>query len=348
MKIFFIGGLPGGCKDGTGEMLAATMRRLGEAVVGLGHDVVVCSPYRGAIDREIVRGAALSQRKPAIEIHFPDTEEIGKAVRDLGEEFAVGLQPFRHAPGTDASESGATYAWLLSQLFALDAAHVVVAAGGNLSGSANMLLHLAEARGKPVLALGHLGGTAARYLERQRYAFRDALGELESWLHHPEPMNHVGEVLRLLADVGHTRAVGSDRSARFFLSYPRDRQAEADLAETIFRRRGLTLLRDDLTFDASGELQGEITSAIRSSDVFVALWSSGYACSPWCHDEMELALQLRKAGKMDIWLLQLDDTRVVPPGARGIVAHPGRSRDEFQANLIALIERRTRSASSGS
>jgi hypothetical protein len=341
MKLFFLGGVPEGCDEGAAETLAATMGRLGAAVVGLGHDVVVCSPYEGSIDREIVRGASSSQRKPAIEIHFPDNEEIGRAVRDLGEKFSVELQCFRHAPSTDTSQGGATYAWLLSQLFALDAAHVVVAAGGNLSGSANMLLHLAEARGKPVLALGHLGGAAARYLERQRYAFRDALGELEPWLHRPEPMDDVGEILERLADVGQTRAVRGDRGARFFLSYPRDRQAEADLAETIFRRRGLTLLRDDLTFDPSGELQGEITRAIRSSDVFVALWSSGYACSPWCHDEMELALQLRDAGKIDIWLLQLDDTRVVPRGARGIVAHPGRSRDEFQANLIGLIERRT-------
>ena len=103
MKVFFVGGLPEGGDEGAAQTLATTMRTLGEAVVGLGHDVVVCSPYSGSIDREIVRGAASSKRKPAIEIHFPDTEEIGKAVRGLGEEFAVELQPFRHAPGIDSS-----------------------------------------------------------------------------------------------------------------------------------------------------------------------------------------------------------------------------------------------------
>lgn len=341
MKLLFLGGLPEGHDESASGLLASTMGRLGEIVVDLGHDVVICSPYPGSIDREIVRGAASSRRQPTIEIHHPDTEEVGRAVRDLGDEFSIELKQFRHVASTDDSQGGTTYSWLLSQLFALDAAHVVVTAGGNLSGSANMLLHLAEARGKPVLSFGHLGGTAARFLERQRYAFRDGLGELEPWLHHPEPMDQVGLILERLVDMGQTRAVGGDRSARFFLSYPRDRQAEADLAETIFSRRGLTLLRDDLTFDPGGELKAEIVRAIRNSDVFVALWSSSYACSPWCHDEMELALKLRDLRTIDIWLIQLDDTRIVPRGARDIIAHPGRSRQGFQATLKGLLERRT-------
>jgi hypothetical protein len=341
MKLLFLGGLPEGHDEDATGLLASTMGKLGEIVVDQGHDVVICSPYPGSIDREIVRGAGSSQRKPIIEIHYPDIEEVGRAVRDLGDEFSIELKPVRHVASTDPSKESVTYAWLLSQLFALDVAHVVITAGGNLSGSANLLLHLAEARGKPVLSFGHLGGAAARYLERQRYALRDALGDLEAWLHSPEPMDQFGNVLERLMEVDRTRAVRGDRSARFFLSYPRDRQAEADLAETIFRRRGLALLRDDLTFDPSGELQAEIVRTIRSSDVFVALWSNSYACSPWCHDEMELALELRDLGKIEIWLMQLDDTRIVPRGARGIVAHSGRSRDEFQANLKGLIERRT-------
>jgi hypothetical protein len=108
MKRAFIGGLPGGSEEPAAEALPATMRTLGEVVADLGHDLVVCSPYIGSIDREIVRGASSSQRKLAIEIHFSDTEEIGEAVRDLKQEFAVDLQPFRHAPSTYASQRGAT------------------------------------------------------------------------------------------------------------------------------------------------------------------------------------------------------------------------------------------------
>lgn len=341
MKLLFLGGLPEGHDEGATGLLASTMGRLGEIVVDLGHDVVICSPYPGTIDREIVRGAASSQKKPTIEIHYPDLEGVGRAVHDLGDEFSIELNAVRHVASTDPSRESVTYAWLLSQLSALDAAHVVITAGGNLSGSANLLLHLAEARGKPVLPFGHLGGVAARYLERKRYALRDALGDIEPWLHRPEPMDQLGDVLERLMDTGRTLAMGGDRSPRFFLSYPRDRQAEADLAETIFRRRGLTLLRDDLTFDPSGEVQAEIVNTIRSSDVFVALWSNSYACSPWCHDEMELALELRGLGKIEIWLMRLDDTRIVPRGARGILTHCGRTREEFQASLLGLIERRT-------
>ena len=335
MKIFFVGGLHEGADrtdlPADAELMASSMRSLGAALAARGHDLVLCSPYPGSIDREIIEGAAASAISSRLEIHYPDTLENRSAVRNLSRDLDVNLQPFSHAASADDSEQGRRYAWLLSQLAALDSAHVVIAAGGNPSGSANMLLHLAEARRKPVLPFGHLGGAAARCLERQRYVLEDCLGDLKNWLQAPTPMARIDDVLHRLTSPLQAGMAPTAGEHSFFISYPRARAAEADLVETLLRRRGRTVLRDDHEFDPSGELQQEIENSIRNSQVFVALWSAEYACSPWCHDELSLALELRQGGKdLAIWLLQLDDTRIVPPGARKLISQPCCTRQEQQ------------------
>jgi len=346
MKLFFVGGLYAdgdrGSPTADTERMSSSMRELGAALAALGHDFVLCSPYVGSIDREIIQGVARSGHRPRIEMHFPETEENVSAVRQLSDNVGVGLQTFMHAASEDSGDQGKRYAWLLSQLSALDTAHVVIAAGGNPSGSANMLLHLAEARRKLVLPFGHLGGAAARCLERQRYVLEDSLGDQKAWLQAPSPMERVSEVLDRLTSPARSGTNSSVEQTTFFISYPRDRAADADLVETMLRRRGRTVFRDDQEFDANGELQQEIDGAIRRSHVFVALWSVEYACSPWCHDEMALALELRAAGNLDIWLLQLDGTRIVPPGARNLISQPCSSREKLQATMLKLLEARER------
>ena len=41
---------------------------------------------------------------------------------------------------------------------------------------------------------------------------------------------------------------------------------------------------------------------------------------------------------MAIWLLQLDDTRIVPPGARKLISQPCCTRQELQATLRKLLD----------
>ena len=342
MKLFFVGGsfVQSGSGEGPPDEdgLRSSMRELGAFLAGQGHDLVLCSPYEGSIDLEILKGAAASGARPRIEMHFPEMPDILEAVRQEAAVVNLDVHEFSHAAQPSGGEQGMRYAWLLSQLSALDSAHVVVAAAGNPAGSANMLLHLAEARRCPILPFGHLGGAAARALERQRYVLEDKLGDLRSWLLSPTPMDRVGEALdRLTAPALARRRTATD-SGRFFISYARPRVTEADLVETLLRRREHTVFRDDQAFDPSAELTQEIERAIRSSQVFVALWSADYACSPWCHDELALALELREEEKLSIWLLQLDDTRVVPPGARKLISQPCRTRDELRSTMLKLLE----------
>jgi hypothetical protein len=63
-------------------------------------------------------------------------------------------------------------------------------------------------------------------------------------------------------------------------------------------------------------VESSIEDAILRSDLFVALWSSSFGLSRFCNDELDMALQRNLAGEMQIWILNLDGTDVVPRAAR--------------------------------
>jgi hypothetical protein len=179
MKLFFVGGTyrPGHGSEPppTMEAMAASMQPLAAELASASHDLALCSPYEGSVDLEIMRGAAVCGVDPTIEIHYPNTAAIRAAVHARSSELGLRtLREFTHAPMEEEGEKAARYAWLLAQLGARETAHVVIAAGGYPSGSANMLLHLAAARRKLILPFGHLGGAAARSLDRHRYELDEA------------------------------------------------------------------------------------------------------------------------------------------------------------------------------
>jgi hypothetical protein len=92
--------------------------------------------------------------------------------------------------------------------------------------------------------------------------------------------------------------------------------------------------RDERDFGAGRSLPGEITESIHRANVFVAIWCREYACSPWCFDELELAI---KRGKT-LWLLCVDETRIAPPAARNLISYPARNREELERHILTLLE----------
>jgi TIR domain len=123
----------------------------------------------------------------------------------------------------------------------------------------------------------------------------------------------------------------------FFISYARARPEEADFVEAILRRRDCLVVRDEKDFGAGRPLPGEIVEHIHQASVFVALWCKEYACSPWCFDELDLALERRETGALTLWLLQIDDTRIVPPAARGLISYWLSTRDELEGRVLKLL-----------
>lgn len=346
MRVFIIGGVTTDRGDpersrSEREIFDRTCLEIGKSIARAGYTAVVCSPFEDSADYQILRGVAAAGGAP-VEVHFPNTGAIRERLdRVVGELSLSQVLRMPHHPPHDAAEPGALrYAWLLCQLEAQDRSHAVLAVGGRLDGAANMLLLLAEGRRKPVLPVSFLGGAAEQAFYRRRYELHDRLGSAVEAL---QDAGRLAELLplaeRLAGPGGETAATArADHQPVFFISYPRARPAEADQVEAVLRRRNLQVYRDESELGAGHEIPARIREAIFSADVFIALWCREYACSPWCADELELALERRAANKLQLWIFSVDDTRIVPRGARDLLNYRIKSREELEGRLLGLIE----------
>lgn len=343
MKVFVIGGttVPPDNDKYPKELkiLERSMRQLGKDLIGAKHDLLVCSPYLGSADLEAVRGATESvhaKKGINVEFHFPRTESISEEVTRLKETLSIKkAKSFFHLPPADDSIEALKYAWLLAQLSAMDRSHAIVAIGGKLTGSASLLLPLAEEKRKQILPLTFLGGAAEQSFFRQRYALEDRFSKRIAILN---DIGRVEEAVSLLDDLAHPQDAGEkEESRRFFISYPRSRPQDADFIEMILRRRNQIVFRDEHDFGAGQPIPAEIDQLLYQADVFVAIWCKEYACSPWCFDELDMALKRHKEGRLTLWLLCVDDTRVVPPAARELLNYPISSRENLEGTILKLL-----------
>jgi len=349
MKIFVIGKICAEAgdanRDAEARRLEVAMTRIGHDTMSMGHDLLACSPFPDSVDLAAVTGAtgalhALTGPSPSIEIHCPaDSKVLADWSVVTGSPPHSGFRMFVSpvSPGEMGAPNWA-HTWLLAQLSALEASHAVLALGGNLSGTMNLLLSLAVAKSKPVLPLAFMGGAAAQWLERLRWPLGDVLGERISALYLPEGANLSIRMIQELA-AGRARTAGDVQRSRFFIGYSRRRPAEADHIEMVLRRRRLDVYRDEHHFGAGRDLPHEVRAHIELANVFIAVWSKEYACSPWCYDELEYALDRQKEGKTQLWILCVDDTRVISPRARMLVNYPSTNREQMEKNLLVLLER---------
>jgi TIR domain len=85
-------------------------------------------------------------------------------------------------------------------------------------------------------------------------------------------------------------------------------------------------------------VQPAIEDAILKSDVCIVLWTRSYALSPWCNDELDLALQRESAGAVKIWLFNLDGTDIVPRLARRLPQAVVRKPEALIDAVAALLQ----------
>jgi hypothetical protein len=349
MKIFVIGGVSVPSEqsdyDEQVRLLNASMERIGSDVVTMGHDLVACSPFPASADLAAIRGAmnALPQAGRAaasIEIHCPANSDVLSVVAALTgpppySDFRLLTHPI--SVGEDGGPNW-EYTWLLSQLAALQASHAVIAIGGKPTGPANLLLSLAITQSKPILPLAFLGGAAAQCLQTLRWPLDDLFKDRLASLYRPECVDFA---INLVEELAATKTALPKRGdpPRFFISYPRNRPAEADYIEMTLRRRSLEVYRDERDFGAGRDLPHEVVDYIERSNVFVVVWCKEYACSPWCYDELEHALKRYDEGKTQLWIMCVDETRIVPPGARRLLNFPSRTREQIERHLLTLLEK---------
>ena len=349
MRIFVIGGLTDTSSDdeyrAQQDVLDDTMGKFGAAVAQAGHDLLVCSPFPTSADRCAVHGvmrelASRCEAGPQVEFHFPESPNVRDEIGKLTGAFNHQLIRLLAHPLmlNDQGQPQWEYSWLLAQLAAMDRSQAIVCIGGRLQGASSLLLILAESRRKNVVPLSYLGGAAAQSYQRRRFELEDRLGDRVAILLQKQRILEVVSVVEELSTSQRGKA-GKTQSLRFFISYPRSRPGEADFVETVLRRRNFVVYRDERDFGAGKNVQGQIEENLHRADIFVAIWCSDYACSPWCYDEFDLALARSKTGRLTLWIMNVDDTRIVPPAARALVSYRCRTREELERHLLHLIER---------
>jgi hypothetical protein len=349
MKIFVIGGVtqstgrdPQAENPGEQQILQTSMRAVGRSLARAGHDILVCSPFDGSSDVNVVLGAAevASQgTRTRIEYYYPNSKGV-VANLDRLEKSLKNLTFVRfpqQPPADENSPEAWQHAWLLSQLSAMEPSNLVIAVGGKLTGPMSLLLPLAESRRKDILPLRFLGGAAEKCFERKQYELHDRLGDRISLISVP---GGVEEVAQLVETFGRrqSRKLDVGKTPTIFLSYAKARPEMADFVEMVLRRRNLPVLRDDKDFAPGSPLPSEIRDYIHKAEVFIAIWCNEYACSPWCFDELDLALDRSRAGAQTTLLLNIDGTRIVPPKARGIVTYPASTRQEIEGQVIKFLD----------
>jgi hypothetical protein len=344
LKIFVIGGYVAhnaGVVEPQADVLERVCNQIGGSLVDGQHTIILCSPFDDAADVHVLRGAVATPggRNIRIEFHFVDSPDVHRRLNEVVSELKLSnVSKIPHPPPQTSDAKALSYAWLFCQLSALESSHATIAVGGNPDGASNMLLLLAEGKRKPVLPLPFMGGAAKQAFDRCRYELEDRLGAQFSELHDESIAKSAGKFAVLLANAKTTSNMyGSPPS--FFISYARERQAEADHVEILLRRRKLRVFRDESDFGAGHIIPNAIREAIFGANIFIALWSAEYACSPWCFDELELALDRHAEGTLSLWLLRIDKTRLVPLRARDLIYYDCDTRDKLEGRMIELLGR---------
>ncbi|TCL18658.1 TIR domain-containing protein [Azotobacter chroococcum] len=340
MKILILGGISGESGlsiDDEIELLKTTMTSVVDDLISNGHDFIVCSPFPESADYLTIK--TLSERKTnnKIDIYYPDTPFISDSLDHLLKTYNIKhVQKFPCKPVVDGTEINRTYSWLLAQLAALEACSCVIAIGGKVDGTLSLLLKIAETKNKNIIPLEHIKGASSNFLEKNQWIIKDFLSTDIAILKYSTEVHNISRILERFANTNNLRS-----TAKFFISYARSRPQEADYIETILRRRNHVVYRDEHDFQPSADIPSEILRNIKEASVFIAVWCNEYACSPWCYDELMLALERLNAKQADLWLICVDDTRIVPKDARSINYYRVNSRSELEGQILRLLDNRT-------
>jgi hypothetical protein len=314
--------------------------KLGTALARAGAQLVACSPFPDSADYYAAMGYADAKAGGVIHFHspiHPKVEEKRQLFRQTFGQPNLTIQDWNYpAPETDEQDSW-SQAWLLAQLQALEKADVVVALGGKVSKTASTLLHLAEAKGLPIIPFAFLGGAAGRAYQRRNWArlnpefdasILDSEGSVEQTV---RIINH------LVLDRIRRSKVGGARPKTVFVSVARQDAAMGTALEGVLRSHGIEAVLGESEIVPGQMIPSTIEHALRRRDIVAVLWSRFYAQSLWCYDELALALNLEALGGMKVWLFNLDDSSIIPTRARKLPAVSVRSEEGLRGAIKDLL-----------
>ncbi|MEA5672241.1 TIR domain-containing protein [Pseudomonas sp. MH2] len=340
-SVYVIGGETGETADVDSELpqLHRASLKLGRVLARAGAHLVVCSPFPDSADYYVAMGYADANGGGTIHFHSPTHPKVEEKRQLFRRTFGANLtiQDWDY-PAPETEEDGSwSQAWLLAQLQALEKADVVIALGGRVSKTASTLLHLAEAKGLPIIPFAFLGGVARRIYCRRDWArlnpgfdstILDSEGSVEK---------AVSIANRLVRDRVRRSIANNSRPKTIFISVARQDSAMGVVLGDVLMSYGIEALFGESEIMSDQLIPTKIEQAIRRSDIVAILWSRFYAQSPWCYDELALALSLEAFSGMKVWLFNLDDSSIVPTQARKLPMISVRSEEALRRAVKDLI-----------
>lgn len=323
MKIMILGSLVGEDRNGFERLC----QNIALEMVDIEATLIICSLFDDSADYFVFQEFIKYNNK--VELHYFDSNDVKKQIKKVLKEdnYNVNMIPYLD----NSSKLDVRDAYLFCQINAVKQADIIIAIGGKVDGSANLLLHIAEINNKLVIPFVEYKGAAENYYYRNRYKIMDRLGNNNGILLTGTPK----DIIKCFLEVREKCNINDKNINHVFLSYARDNPTWADYIEVILRRRGVSLFRDESNFKAGSDIPQRIKEEIFKADTFIAVWCKEYACSPWCIDEMELALGKQK--DINLWIICVDETRIVPKGARNLLNYQVRNREQLEGVLLKLL-----------
>jgi hypothetical protein len=340
---FVLGGVTGEAEDPGLERraLETFCHRLGATIAKAEVDLVICSPFADAADFLVLRGYVEAEGAGTVHMHRPRYTDVDRRYAQLRVELgrsAVERIRSWYYPGPEKDSPDALgQAWVLCQLMAMEHADVIIAVGGKPARTASTILHLAEARHKPIVPFAFLGGAAERAFLRRDWE------DIYPWLDASQLMdkNAVGSAMTIAEQMVMARVRQSDRRqgppSAVFVSRARPDAWFARALDDYLSTTGLTVLFGERELPPDQTVEAAIEDAVRKSDLFIVLWSKSYAASRYCYDEIQLALRRHRAGEMRLWMINLDGSDVVPAEARDLVTLMARTPEDVVAVVRDLL-----------
>ncbi|MEV0633658.1 TIR domain-containing protein [Streptomyces sp. NPDC050619] len=337
-SVYVIGGATGETTypDYEKSQLAHVCTQLGETVARSGAELIVCSPFPDSADLHAVIGYVQSGAGRVVHLHSPRHPQVAQKQQEMLEMLGTGHDveiKNWHYPGPEDDESW-EQAWLLCQIQALEGADAVVSVGGRVSKTANTVLHLAEARQKPLVPFEFLGGASRRAFQRRDWA------RLHPGLDHRRLMDKdgVAEAMKIADHLVTARMRDVHNytwpPSRVFISRARPDAEFAGALHAYLSGVGITALIGERELRPDRMVAPTIDDAVLSADLFIALWSKSFAVSRFCYDEIELALRRHEVGELQLWIINLDGSDIVPPAARRLPQTVARSPHA----LVTLVQ----------
>lgn len=340
-SVYVIGGETGETADVDSErpQLHRASLKLGTVLAQAGAHLHVCSPFPDSADYYVSMGYADAKCGGTIHFHSPTHPKVEEKRQLCRRTFGANLtiQDWNY-PAPETEEEGSwSQAWLLAQLQALEKADVVVALGGKVSKTASTLLHLAEAKGLPIIPFAFLGGVADRIYRRRNWArlnpgFDARILESEGSIEKTVSISN-----HLVRDRAKRSIAPDTQPKTIFISVARQDAAMGMALDHVLKSYGIEPVLGDREIVSDQLIPPTLEQAIRRSDIVAVLWSRFYAQSPWCYDELAMALSMEALGHMKVWLFNLDDSSIVPTQARKLPSFAVRSEEGLRRALRDLL-----------